>query len=789
MLKNYLKIAVRNLLNNKMYSGINLIGMGVAVACCVTAYVNYEFSQSYDAFHEQGDRIFRLNSYKMVNGERQNWAISPRPMMEVLASKEPDFEKLARFSYTSAIMRYEEQVLRQPLAYADPDFLQIFSFPIVRGDAGALHDPSAIVLTDETAQKYFGDQNALGQQVVLTFEGQAAQMFTVKAIVQKPPMNSSLFFDAILPYQRIADLLHFEPDDWARWNGANFVLVSKDAEVKAVETRLQEHVRMANASNDNWQIDGFYLDPLNNLSDSMRELRGDPLNGGMPISAIAGPSVVAFLVLILACFNFMNTSIAFSARRLKEIGVRKVLGGMRRQLQQQFFGENVLLCLLSLLVGIGLAEIFVPAYDSLWPYTDMKLSYLDDYGVFVFLGSLLLFTGLLAGAYPAIYISRYNPSAIFRGKQQFGSSSLLSRVLLTFQFALCMLAVIMGMTMMQNAQFQREFNHGYQVEGMIAVPLHDAENYPIFKEAIANYPAVQNVGATRHLIGMQTSVSDIAVGEQKSSVRTVYVGEHLFETMGLELADGARLDAGLVSDRENSILVNESFVREFQLGDIENTFVKMADKEFRVKGVVKDFLQSSLWRRVQPCILRLSEKEQYNYAIVSFAGVDEKEIAAFLRGKWQQLFPDLPYDGFFQTEVIREARNINDSIQTTAIYIAIISILIAAMGLFALVSLNIARRTKEIGIRKILGASIFNIGGLISQQFVILLAIAAMLSVGMGYFSMNALLGSIWAYHVGVTPLPYFSAAAIIVLVAYVTVGLQVHKVARTNPIDALRYE
>ena len=187
--------------------------------------------------------------------------------------------------------------------------------------------------------------------------------------------------------------------------------------------------------------------------------------------------------------------------------------------------------------------------------------------------------------------------------------------------------------------------------------------------------------------------------------------------------------------------------------------------------------------------MRLSEKEQYNYAIVSFAGVDEKEIAAFLRGKWQQLFPDLPYDGFFQTEVIREARNINDSIQTTAIYIAIISILIAAMGLFALVSLNIARRTKEIGIRKILGASIFNIGGLISQQFVILLAIAAMLSVGMGYFSMNALLGSIWAYHVGVTPLPYFGAAAIIVLVAYVTVGLQVHKVARTNPIDALRYE
>lgn len=789
MLKNYFTIAVRTLLKNKMYSIINLVGLGVAVGCCVTAYVNYDFSRSYNDFHVNKDKIYRINSYKMVNGQRQDWAITPRPLMDAISSTTPGIERLARFSSTSAIMRYEDQVFRQRLAYADPDFLEIFSFELLRGDRYALQQPSAIVLTDEAASKYFGDTEALGKQVVLTFEGEAPQTFVVKAILKRPPLNSSFFFEAILPYAQTANLLHIEPDDWKRWNGANFILASEEASLQTIDAKLQEYVDIANAANTDWRIDGFYLEPLEMLADAMRSVRANPLNSGMPISAIAGPSVVAFLVLILACFNFMNTSIAFSARRLKEIGVRKVLGGMRLQLQQQFFSENLLLCFLSLLVGVGLAEIFVPAYDSLWPYTDMKLSYIDDYGIFVFLAGLLLFTGVLAGAYPAIYVSRYNPSVILRGKQRFGSANLLSRALLTFQFALCMLAVIMGITMMQNARFQQHFDHGYQLEGIVGVPLHAPENYEIFKNAISSHPAVQNVAATRHLLGMHSSITDVAVGEQKNAVRSIFIGDHLFETNGLQLHSGEPFDADLQSDIESRILVNEAFMREFELNSIENVFVKIADQDYRIKGVVRDFLHTGLWRKVEPCILRLSKKEDFSYAVVAFAGIGEQQISSFLQDTWRATFPDLPYNGFFQTEVISEARQVNESIETTAIYIAIISILIAAMGLFALVSLNIAKRTKEIGIRKILGASTLNIGSLISRQFVILLGIAALLSVGMGHVSMNALLGSIWAYHVGTNVLPFAVATFLIFLVAYLTVGLQVYRVARTNPAQALRHE
>lgn len=789
MLKNYFKTALRNLIKNKMYSIINLIGLGVAVGCCVTAYVNYEFSQSYDGFHENKDSIYRINSYKMINGNRQNWALVPRPLMEQIGDHVPGIERVARISWTRAIMRYGDQVFRQGLAFADPDFLQMFTFPLLQGEKDVLEDQSAIVLTDETAEKYFGNEDPMGKQVVLTFEEQAPQTFVVKAIVKKPPLNSNIFFDAILPYRVAANQLNIAPDNWERWNGANFILTTSKQSLPGIEAKLQEYLQISNESNPDWQIAGFYLVPLKDISDGMRTLRGDPLVGGMPISAVVGPSVTAFLVLILACFNFMNTSIAFSARRLKEIGVRKVLGSRRTQLQQQFFGENLLLCFLSLLIGIGLAEIFVPAYDSLWPYTDMKLSYANDYGIFIFLAALLLFTGLAAGAYPAIYVSQYNPTTIFRGKLKFGSASLFSKFLLTFQFALCMLAIIMGVTMMQNAKFQTEYDHGFAIDRKVAVTLHEGKNYEIYKQAISSNPAIQSVGGTAHVIGQGTSIADVEIGEKKNSVRVVYIGENFFETMGLTLLSGKVFDAHLTEDVESSVIVNETFLQEFDIASTENLYLKIADKEYRVTGVVKDFLHSGLWRRVEPCILRLSKEQNYNYLVASFAGIPGGEMTAFLEDKWKANFPDLPFSNFFQDEILSEAKQVNSSIETTAIYISMISILIAAMGLFALVSLNIAKRTKEIGIRKILGATTLHIGGLISRQFVALISIAAVLSIGMGYFSMQSLLGAIWAYHVGMTALPYVLAAILVFAVAYLTVGSQVYKVAQSNPANALRYE
>ncbi|MFQ5627671.1 MAG: ABC transporter permease [bacterium] len=789
MLKNYLKTALRNLVKNKMYSIINLIGLGVAVGCCVTAYVNYEFSQSYDDFHTNKESIYRINSYKMLNGRRQNWALAPRPLMEQIQGTVPGIERAARIAWTRAIMRYSDQVFRQGLAYADPDFLRMFSFPLLHGEKEVLEDQSAIVLTDETAEKYFGKENPIGKQVIITFEGQSPQTFVVQAIVEKPPLNSNIFFQAILPYERVANLLNIEPDNWERWNGANFILATDRQSLPGIEVKLRDYLQIANESNPDWQIAGFYLDPLKNISDGMRTLRGDPLNGGMPISAVVGPSITAFLVLILACFNFMNTSIAFSARRLKEIGVRKVLGSMRSQLQQQFFGENLLLCFFSLLVGIGLAEIFVPAYDSLWPYTDMKLSYAEDYGIFIFLACLLLFTGLLAGAYPAIYISKYNPTTIFRGKQRFGSANLFTRILLTFQFALCMLAIIMGVTMMQNAKFQTEYDHGFAIDRKVAVTLHEGKNYEIYKQAITGYPAIQNVGGSVHVIGQGTSIADVEIGDKKNSVRMLFIGENFFETMELALESGKIFDANITDDLESSVIVNETFLHEFDISEIEGLYLKIADKEYRVAGVVKDFLHSGLWRKVEPCILRLSKEDNYNYLTASFAGIPPGEITAYLAEKWKGIFPDLPFSSFFQDEILTEARQVNDSIKTTAIYISMISILIAAMGLFALVSLNIARRTKEIGIRKILGATTLHIGGLISRQFVMLISIAAVLSIGMGYMAMNSLLSAIWAYHVGMTAMPYVFAAVLVFTLAYLTVGSQVYKVAQTNPANALRYE
>jgi hypothetical protein len=442
MIRSYLKVALRNLYRNKFYSVINIVGLGVAMAICVVGYVNYQFGQSFDSYHENAEKIFLLCNSKGQGNNVLDWSVVPMPMLPAIREGIPGIEKVSRIGLSGGTVRYGDKVFREAFHYVDEDYFDMFTFPVMSGDDDVLRDKSALVITDEIAEKYFGDENPIGKELILSVEPGQEFLLTVRAIITKPPMNSSMQISICLPYERLQDIREYDIDSWDNWTRGGFIQIADHASLPEIEQKLQAYVQTANDANPDWQINAFHLCPLPQLASASRDLRGAPFTNGLHPAALVAPAVTALLVLLLACFNFVNTAIAYSSRRLNEIGIRKVVGGVRGQLVKQFLGENLVLCFIAMLVAAVLAEIFVPAYDSLWPELSLTMDYSENLGVVGFFIGLLLFTAVAAGAWPAFYISAFKPVDILKGKQKLGGTNPLIRVLLTFQFALSITSII-----------------------------------------------------------------------------------------------------------------------------------------------------------------------------------------------------------------------------------------------------------------------------------------------------------------------------------------------------------
>jgi len=356
-----------------------------------------------------------------------------------------------------------------------------------------------------------------------------------------------------------------------------------------------------------------------------------------------------------------------------------------------------------------------------------------------------------------------------------------------------MTAIIAGIIFNQNAEFIRTFDMGFDREQIIVVPVNGEQSYTLLKNAIENNPEILSVAGSRHLIGSSWSSINVETERAKAGVQAFAIGEHYFETLGFKLLEGRTFNEDFKTDMDQAVLVNETWVKEFGWTSPLDKWIKVktsdSETEYHVIGVVKDFNYNSVWAKIQPVMIRLTPIENYHYLSAKFRSKDLKSISEYLQSEWKQLFPNRPYGGFFQDEVQAEAAAVNESIRLIFLYIALIAVLIAGMGLFALVSLNIAKRTKEIGIRKVLGATMMNIGKLISKEFVILLIFASFIAAAMGYYLVKALLASIWAYYVDFGAMPFVMAALLVFVLSILTVSSQVFRVASSNPVDAIREE
>ncbi len=800
MIKNYLLITLRSLAKNKLFILINVFGMGIAIACCVVAYVNWEFAADWDKTQLNADKVYRVQFHREFQGRNERYGMAPMPLGNYVKQNVKEVSKVVRYVSSYSDIRIGEEVFGTGMVFVDSAFFDLFTYELKYGTFTDFYDKSKVFISDEVALKYFNEENVVGRtitQIVLGKDGvRRPKEFEIGGVFKQLPHNSSFRFDIATQFDNFWDI-NLDPDNsensWKRWNTL-FLQIDNPADAAIVAQQLQNYIEPQNQAREDFQITSYYLE---NFDGMMKRNRSNPrvnndwLRGGIPNEAILVPAIMAGMLLLLACFNFTNTSIAISSRRLKEIGIRKVMGGMRSQLIFQFLGENLILCILGLAAGLLLAEWLVPAYDSLWPWLELKLVYAENIGFLAFLFVLLLLTALIAGGYPSFYVTSFEPVSILKGKAKFGGTNWFTRVLLGGQFVISLLSIIMGVAFYQNGEYQKNYDLGFATHGAISVWVNNEGAYNTYRDALSTNKDIELIAGTKHHIANSWYNDPVKYESIEREVDIFDIGDNYFEVMDMKLVAGRNFQKDSETDRKESVLVTEELVKQYGWTDnpIGKRLVWMDTVQLYVIGVVKNIYARALWEPIGPLMIRYAAPAQYQQVVIK---TDPKKIATvneFMEKKWKEVFPNTVYNGQMIDQELQETNDINKNIVTMFSFLGFFAALMTGIGMFSLVSLNIVKKMKEIGVRKVLGASVFNIARVINFEFVVNLGIATIIGGGLGYLMADSLMDSIWEYYLKLGVVTLLVSVAAMVLIAIASVGYKTISTASLNPTKTLRDE
>lgn len=790
MIKNYLKVAIRNLLKNKVYVIVNLLGLGIALACCIVAYLNYAFNEEFNSTHENSDQIYRINTVTDRDGRRDSHAICPIPLGPAIAQEVPGITGMTRYSRYYTSVKHGDKVFQDNVFFAEADINEMFTFNLLKGHQSAFDDPSQIVLDDKMAAKLFEEEDPIGKPVSLRFREDLVRELIVGAVIEELPLNGSLECGMLADYDVWMEVWKNEPSDWSKWAYSAFIKVEDPQVAATIPSQMDRYIDIRNQADEDWNVVGFELDPLATMAKRSQETRNNFMfRGTLNPSAVFGPSLMAVFILLIACFNFINTSIAISGRRLKEIGLRKVLGGSRTQLVLQLMGENLLLCFLALWIGLGIAEFLVPAYSNMWPFLDISLDYSENIGLIGFLFGLLMLTGILGGAYPAFYVSKFEPVEIFKGKLKFGGTSLFSRILLMLQFSISISMVATGLIFAENAAFMEDADLGFETENVLTIFVENEQQYEIMYNHARQHPDVDLVAGTRSHIYHNIPFGTLETPGKKIDGDHYTVGYDYLEAMDLRLREGRTFSRDLATDRE-TVVLNQLAVDGLGLEKPLGAQVVLDSVSYTIIGVVENFYQGGFWSPMDEGWFVLGDASKYDKVVINAPADRLKGINDLLKKKWEESVLDIPYGrAFMQESISGEAAFISNSITQTSVFMSFAAILLSVIGLFALVSLDIVRRTKEIGVRKVFGATISHITRLIGRPIVIILVIGLVISLPYTYFITDLILDTIYDFHMPIGPGAFIVAGLIVIVAALITIASKVLEAANTNPAITLRDE
>ena len=803
MLKNYFKITLRNISRNKLYSGLNIVGLAIGLACCILILLYVHDELSYDRFHDNADSIYRVEPTVTTSERTMYLSVNAHVQGPILKEEFPEVLEYVRFSsYGKKVIEYENiSFSEEKFVYTDESVFTVFSFDMILGNPKeALVNPNTVVITEEMAEKYFGSDDPMGKSLKVNYNA----LFTVTGVIKNIPSSSHLKPDFLASFSTLGlePSTNIAQDLLSSMNYYTYVLLQEGTNYLEMEKKITEGINRyigAMLESLGGSIE-FGLQPITKIYlHSDRELESEQMGDITYVWLFSG---IGVFILLLACLNFMNLSTARSANRAKEVGLRKVVGANKSQLVRQFLGESMILTLISFVLAIVLVLMSMSFFRNISGKDILMNSLLNPAILAGFVG-LFLIIGLIGGSYPAFFLSSFKPVEVIQGKLKRGAkSSTLRIVLVSFQFAVSIILIIGTFTVNTQMKYVRSKNLGYDKDHVIMIQMRKNETrqkYEAIKEAIQRSPNVINVSASSTSpLGYSDFSAYHAVGKPEDEISMFWaqmVDENYIDTYKMEIVRGRNFSKEFTSDKEEAIIINEAAVKKLGWQDdpinqkIER-FTSMTERQaYTVVGVVKDYHFQSLHQQIEPMMLYYTSPYG-NFSLISVRVRPEnvQETITFLETTWKQFdtqypfefsFVDDQYDALYRTEV---------RLGKLFSYFTTLAILIGCLGLFGLTSFTTEQRTKEIGIRKVLGASVQGIIYLLVRDFTKWVFLAVVVAWPIGYLVMNSWLKN-FAYRANLGVWIFLSSALLAFMISIVTVSYQSIKAALANPANSIRTE
>ncbi len=785
MFYNYLLIGFRSAVRNGLTSLINIGGLAIGVAGAITIFIFADQWFHVDDFHTNGNRIYEVANVVTREGNPVTLSDTPLLLGPMLQAGASAVEKMTRIEAGSGALRYGDQVFFERFWFVDPTFFEIFSFSDAGVPPGALREKNGVVITRPIAQKYFRDRDPVGESVSIKFPNNAVRDFVVTAVADLPD-NNTLHFSVVLPMDAFLDLKLKDAYDWSYLTDATFVLLKDGQHIESLEPLMAKYKKLQNESNPDWVISEFKFYDLPSLAIESGSIESNMIGSGQP-QGIYAMSIIAFLLLLLAAFNYTNISVATITTRIKEIGIRKVIGGRKSEIVHQFIAENLLMCSFAVIGGLLLAFlVFMPGITSMVGYP-IPFSFSSGKTMLFFFTGLLIFLVTVSGIYPAIYVSGFQPAEILKGKERFGQRSAFSRALLTAQFILAFMSIVGCFVFIDNTLYLWRKDWGYDHHQNVVIPVNNTDQYLKLRDRVATRRDVERFAGAAHHIGMDNSRAVLEHDGKKIEMVRFGVGNGYLETMNLRLKEGRFFDPAQPSDSVESLIVNESFLRVMGWPNGVGEFFTHEGKRWTVIGVVEDFHYFDFYMGISPVMIYLAPEKDFRCFALKVTSQSAKAVESDLRSQWKEIAPDDPYRGILQDDVFYNFnKNTRNDLQIIS-SVAVVTLILACLGLYGLVAYNITRRLREFSVRKVFGANTMQIFRLMNRDYVWILSIAFIVGAPAGFFLMNMLIQAIYNGTRGPGLMPFVTAVVAMLITVAVTVGSQMTRIIRENPAQTLR--
>ncbi len=806
MFKNYFKIALRNIWKNKGYSAINILGLAVGLATCLLILIYVVDESSYDKFNKKADRIYRVDGDLNFGGTHWILAVAPDLLGATLKKDFPQVEQYVRFRDYGGfrVKKGNDNVQENKVINVDSTLFDVFTLPLIAGNAKtALTDPTSIVITDKIAEKYFNTTDVVGKTLVIN----DTSTYKVTAVMKAIPQQSHFNFDFFVPMNSEES----RKGNWLSNNFSTYIVLKDGADPRNLENQFDAVVNkyagpqaqsLLNASMEELKKNGSYIKynlmPLTKIHLHSEKTAELGVNGNIQYVYIF--SAIAVFILLIACVNFMNLSTARSSNRAKEVGVRKVLGSNKQNLVTQFLSESILISFIALLFALGIAQLLLPYFNQL-SGKQIEVGLFSKPWLLPSLLLLMLIVGLLAGSYPSFYLSSFQPIAVLKGKLAGGfKRSWLRSSLVVFQFAISIILIVGTVVIYSQLKHIRSKKLGFDREQILVVQngYSLGDHAKTFKNELRNIRGVESVTMTGFLptadYRNDSPLFPDASLDQKSAVamQNWYVDEDYIPTLKMEVVKGRNFSKEMLTD-SSAIIINEAAAKLLPFNDPVNKtlyyvtdFNSKSTKQYRIVGVVKNFNFNSLRQQVSPMALFFSEER--GKIAIRFKSADISSLIAQVENKWKTIAPNQPFSYTFMDDDFNRIYQGEQRMGKIAVSFSTLAILIACLGLFGLVTYAAEQRTKEIGIRKVLGAFVSNIVNMLSRDFMKLVFIAMLIAFPLAWYFMNMWLQD-FAYRISINWMVFVIAGSSAVLIALITISFQAIKAATANPVKNLRTE